>query len=100
MRSEEARVQADAGNPLPNETRVLSGREASVRSTSTGEQILAWLLIGGFHMVVDSLPCYLGQFEPNRATSLLLPHRVTFSRVPAGRNVIDLESDDVATTQL
>src|SRR5262245_55032381 len=100
MRSEQVWVQTDAGNPFTEKTSVLSGRQASVRPTPTGKQIVAWFLACSLHVVVDGLPRCLGQLEPHRATRFLLPDRSPVSRISTRRNVIDLERDDIATAEL
>ena len=44
MRPEEARVQADSGNPLGYQPRVLSGRHGGARATAAGKEELPGFL--------------------------------------------------------
>jgi len=69
-------------------------------STPTGEQIVAWLLVGSLHILVDCLPCCLGQFELDRPAGLPLPDASPINRITARCNVIDLKFNDIATTKL
>ena len=100
MRSEQVRVQTDADDPFSGESRVLPGREATVRPAAAGEQIVAPLLAGSLHVVVDRLPCCLSQFELDWTARLPLPNGSPVNCVAARCNIIDLECDDVATAKL
>ncbi len=42
----------------------------------------------------------LGQFKPDGLPGLLLPHRRPIDRIPARCNILDLEGNDIAATQL
>jgi hypothetical protein len=100
MRAELQRIEADAGNPLANKACVLSGGQAAVHTTSASEQELAGTSAGIPKMFVDSLPGLLGQFEPHRTSSLLLPDCCSVERIAIGSHVIDADSHHVATAQL
>lgn len=100
MHSQQVRVQADAGNPLTEKAGVLPRRQAAARSTPASEKIVTQLLAGRLHIVVNGLPCRLGQFELYRAASLLLPDGSPVNRIAVRRNVVDLERYDIATAKL
>jgi hypothetical protein len=101
MRPEQVRIQAYAGNPLREKTRVLPGRQTAVRPAPAGEQIVARLLAGGgLHVFVDGLSRCLGQLKPDRPTSLLLPNSRAIGCITARGDIINLERHDIATTEL
>src|ERR1700731_4655 len=64
------------------------------------EQKVAGLSVGGADVVIDRLPGLFGHLEPHGHAGLLLAHRRAFNGVSVRRNVLDLESDDIATAQL
>jgi hypothetical protein len=67
VRAELERVEADAGNPLADQTGVLTCREATIVA-ATGKQKLAGLPASCSQIPVDALPRLLGELEPDRAT--------------------------------
>ena len=66
-------VQADAVDPRGDESSILAGRQRLMR-TRAWEQELPCFLPTLAQIVVERLPCDLGQFEPDRSTGLPLPH--------------------------
>ena len=64
------------------------------------EGVLAGLLVGGTNIIVDGLPSLARQLETKGATGLPLPHCGTVGGVAMRSNVLHLDGDDVATTQL
>ena len=66
---------------------------------SPDEQELARLLVGSTDVVINRLPGLLGHLEANRLTGLLLPDRGPIEGVSTGGNILDLESDNIATAQ-
>ena len=66
---------------------------------SPDEQEFARLLAGSTDVVINRLPGLLGHLEANRLTGLLLPDRGPIEGVSTGGNILDLERDNIATTQ-
>jgi hypothetical protein len=93
-------VQADAADPLTDETSVLACRQMPIRPTTAWEQALAGLSIADPKVIVNSLPRYFGQLEANRPTGLPLSDVGSVNCVSVGRYVIDAESDKIAAAQL
>ncbi len=79
---------------------VLPGRDGSAATTTAGEEELSWLLTCGPDVVINRLTGLLGQLEPDGSARLLLSHRHTLDGVPVRSNVLDLQTDHVATAQL
>src|SRR5450631_1263465 len=100
MGTEQVRVQADACNPLGNEPCVLSRRDAPSRTAPAGEHEFARLLGSRSHIIVDRLAGLFSQLEPYRLSRLFLSNCGTIDCVPTGRDILDLEGDDIAATQL
>ena len=100
MGTEEVRVQPNAGNPRGDEPGVLPRRHAPSLTASADKQGFARFLTSNFYVVIDRLSGLLGQFEPDGLPGLLLPHRRPIDRIPAWRDVLDLQGDDIATAQL
>jgi hypothetical protein len=96
--TEQVRVQADACDPLGNETRVLPRRLALTLAASADEQEFAHLLASQADVVVNRLPSLLGQLEADRPTGLPLSHGRLIGSVAVRGNVFD--GDDIATAQL
>jgi hypothetical protein len=69
-------------------------------STTAAEQKLTRLLIGGSDVAVDRLSGLLRHLEPDRLAGLLLAHGCTLGGVTMGRNVFELQADDVTPSQL
>ena len=51
-------------------------------------------------MLVDCLPCLLGQLEPHGPSGLLLPNRGPVQGVAVGGDIVDADGHHIATTQL
>src|SRR5579862_6699664 len=64
------------------------------------EQELAGLLSGCPDVTVNRLAGLFGQFEPDRTPGLYLAHGCPIDVIAIRRNVLDLESDDIAASQL
>jgi hypothetical protein len=95
--SKEAWLQPDAGYPLADQSGILSRRYRSIRTTTTSEEELTWLLIGGTDVTIDRLSGLLRHLEPDRLAGLLLAHGCPIDRVTMGSNVLDPQADDVAS---
>jgi hypothetical protein len=99
VRAELERVEADAGDPPPDEASVLACREAMALAAATGKKEVARLPAGQPEVVVDGLPRLLGKFEPDRAASLFLTDRCSIERVAVGSYVIDANCHDITASQ-
>jgi putative ABC transport system substrate-binding protein len=64
------------------------------------EQALTWLLATCSQIVVERLPCDLGQLKSDRPTRFPLADRRPVDRVTVRRDVVHAESDEVASAQL
>jgi hypothetical protein len=100
MRPKEASVQTDAGNPFADQSGVLSRRYRSIPTTTTAEEELTGLFIGGSDVTVDRLSGLLRHLEPDRLAGLLLAHGCLIDRVTMRSNVLDPQADDVASSEL
>jgi len=100
VRSKEARVQPNAGNPLTDQPGELSRRDRSIPPATAAKEVLAWFLIGGSDVTVDRLSGLLRDFEPDRLAGLPLAHARPVDRVTMRSNVLDLQADDVASAEL
>ena len=89
-----------AAYPIGHETRILARRHALPWPPVPTEQKFARFLAEGSHVVVNGLPGLLGDFEPDRNARLFLPDGGAIDGVSMGRNVVDLESHDIAPAQL
>src|SRR5258707_9761385 len=100
MRAEEVRIEADRRDPARDKPSVLSGGHGAVATATTAEEKFTGFLSGSFDVVVDGLPCLLGQLKPDWPTGLLLPYRRTIDRVPTRRHVLDPKCDHITAPQL
>ena len=100
MRPKEAWVQPDAGYPLADQSGILSRRYRSIRTTTTSEEELTRLLIGGTDVTIDRLSGLLRHLEPDRLAGLLLAHSCPIDRVTMRNNVLDPQADDVTSSEL
>src|ERR1700686_4849637 len=98
MRPEHARIKSDPAYPVGEEPRILSGGKALVRVPLRGEEKFALLPVCHPEVIVDRLPGLLCHFEAHRPPRLLLPDCGPLNGVAVWGNVLDLESDHVATT--
>ena len=99
MRGVLERVQADAADPLADETSILACRQLQIGSATACEQALAKLSTADPKVIVHRLPRHFGQLESNRAAGLPLPYVGAVNRVTIGRHVVDAESDEIAAAQ-
>src|SRR5215471_13424375 len=99
MRPKEARVEPNASNPLADQSGVLPGRDWSIAPAAAAEQELARLLIGRSDVIVDRLPGLLRHLKPNGLTGLPLAHRSAIDRVTVRSDVLDPQTDDVASAE-
>src|SRR5487761_1358408 len=100
MRTEHARIQPDAAYPVAQETRILSDRKAPRWLTLRGKKELSMLPVRRPEVIIDRLSGLFGDLEPHRPTCLLLPDCRALNGVPVRGNILDFESDDIATAQL
>ena len=80
--------------------RALSDREGPAQPTLRGKKEISSLAVGGAEVVIERLPGLFGELKPHRPASFLLTHRCTLNGVAVRGNVLDFESDDIATAQL
>jgi len=100
VRPEEPRVQTNVGNPLTDQSDVLSCRYWQIPAATAAEEELTRLLISGCDVTVDCFSGLLRHLKPNRLTGLLLAHGCPIDRVTMGSNVLDSQADDVASSEL
>jgi len=100
MRTEHARIEPNTTYPVAEETGILSGRKALLGPTLCGKKELSVLPVRHTQVVINRLPGLFGDLEPYRSAGLLLADRRTLNGVSVWGNVLDFESDDIATTQL
>ncbi len=100
MRAEFQRIDADARNPLADQSRVLSGGQAAIDTASASEQELARATARDPDMFVNRVSRLLGQLESHRTSRLLLTNRSAVERVTIGGHVINANGYHVATAQL
>ena len=89
-----------AAYPIGHETRILARRHALPWPPVPTEQKFARFLAENPQVVVDGLPGLLGDFESDRNAGLSLPDGGAIDGVSIRRNVVDLESHDIAPAQL
>jgi hypothetical protein len=78
----------------------LSRGDRAVPQAAAGEEELASLLFGGPDVAAHRFPGLLGQLKPDRMSGFpLTDGRAIHSRA-MGSNVLDFETDDVATAEL
>src|SRR5207248_7868510 len=87
--AKEARVQTNAGNPLADQSGILSRRDRSIPTAMAAEKVLARLLSGGIDVIVNRLSGLLRHLEPDGLTGLLLAHSCPIDRVTMRSNVLD-----------
>src|SRR5262249_61388233 len=96
----DARVEADARDPLRDEPCVLPWRRAPADYATAREQKFTRLLACGPEIVVDRLPCLVCQLELDWAACLPLADCRAVNRVAVGGNVLDLKGPHAAATKL
>jgi hypothetical protein len=100
MGAEQVWVQPDAGNPLRYTPSVLPRSHTPLLPSAGCEHEFAGLLTGRPDVVVHCLTSLFRQFEPDRPPGLFLAYGRSIARITIRRNVFDLESDDIAASQL
>jgi hypothetical protein len=65
-----------------------------------GKKKISALAVRHAEIVVERLPGLFGELKLHRPTSFLLAHHCAINSVPVRGNVIDFDSDDIATAQL
>ena len=100
VRSELEGIEPDASNPLTDQACVLSSGQAAINSAPAGKQELAVAPACNPKMLVDCLPCLLGQLEPDGPSGLLLSNRRPVQGVAVGGDIVDADGHHIATTQL
>ena len=70
------------------------------RTTAAGEHEFAGLLGGRSHVIVDRLAGLFCQLEPDGLPGLFLSDRGPIDCIPTRSDILDLEGDDIAATQL
>jgi hypothetical protein len=92
--------RANANNPLADQSGVLSRRDWPIPRAVPSEQELVRLLIGGSDVIIDRLPGLLRHLKPNRLAGLPLAHRSAIDRVTVRSDLLDPQTDDVASSEL
>jgi hypothetical protein len=80
MCPEEPRVQTNAGNPLADQSGVLSRRNRLIPPATAAEEKFAGLFPGGSEVIVDRLSGLFRHLELDRLARLLLPHGSAIDR--------------------
>jgi hypothetical protein len=88
-------VQPDAADPLRNQSGVLPRCHAASGPAPCEGEIAGFLWCGS-QIIIDSLPCGFCELEPHRSARLPLSYSCSIDRIPAGRNVLELQRDNVA----
>src|SRR5262245_31982811 len=83
-------VEADAGNPIIDEPRILPGCETT-RRIPAAEQDLTWLPRRQPQIAVDGQPGLIREFKPNRAAGLFLADGRPFKSISARRYILDTD---------
>ncbi len=100
VRTEQGGIQANSGNPLREQARILTGREAAIWTPMTGEQEIAGFLAVCLEVVIDRLTGLLGDLELDRPAGLPLAHCRSVNSIPMRRDIPHLEAHYVTTPQL
>src|ERR1700730_14989577 len=100
MCTESACVEPNALDPFANQSRILARRDRSAGVAATGKKEFARLLVESSHILINGLACLLGQLKPDGLTCFLLTHCRTVNRISVRCDVLDLQSNDIATAQL
>jgi hypothetical protein len=82
VRPKEAGIQPNAGNPLADQSGILSRRYRAIRASTAAEEKLARLFIGGDDVAVDRLLGLLRHLEPDGLAGLLLANGCPIDRWP------------------
>jgi hypothetical protein len=93
-------VQPDAGNPLRQEPSILSRRHDVLLLAPGGEKELTGPLARHPGIVVHRLTCLFSQFKPDGPTGLFLAHGCPIDGIAIRGNILDLESNHIAASQL
>src|SRR5215471_3155507 len=96
----DARIEADACDPLGDEPRVLPRCHAPADRTTAREQKLAGPLACDPEVVVDGLTRLVRQLKLDRAACLPLADCRAIDRIAVRRNVLDLKGHHIAATEL
>ena len=78
----------------------MSCRQIATGTAAAGEKIITGLLTLACEVNVDRLSGLLGDLELNWPAGLSLPNRGPVDRVAVWRNILDLEADDIASSEL
>jgi hypothetical protein len=100
MRSELSWIEVNAADPPRDEARILARGQRPIRASATRKQALPRLEAAAAKIVVERLPGLLSQFEPDGPSGLLLANVGPVDGVAVGRHVIDIEGNEITTTQL
>ena len=98
--SQRPRVQTNAGNPLADQSGILSRRYRSIPPATAAEEEFAGLFLGGGDVIVDRLSGLFCHLELDRLARLLLPHGSAIDRKTMRSDVLDAQADDVTSSKL
>src|ERR1700720_4373866 len=90
----------DAAYPVADETRILPDREAPVWLTLRGKQKISSLPVRHMEVIIDRLPGLFGDFKPYGPTGLLLADRRPINGVSVRGNVLNSESNEIASDRI
>jgi hypothetical protein len=99
MSTKELRVQPDARDPLRNEPSELPGGHRSIDGSTREEKSRSSPLCSP-EIFVDGLSGLIRQLEFDRSASFLLPNHRAVDSISVWRNVLDLEADHIAASEL
>src|SRR5271163_4690396 len=100
MRTEKTPVEPNPVYPVADETRILSDREGPAWLTLRGKKKISSLAVCHAEVVIERLPGLFSELKPHRPAGLLLADRRAIDGVSVRGDVLDFESDYIATTQL
>src|SRR5262249_13117746 len=98
MRTEQGRIEPDTLDPDGDQTSILSRRHTSAQPTPATEKEFTGVLPCSTDVLIDRLPRLFSDLEPNRVSSLPLANGRPIDGVTMRRDVLNLESDDIACT--
>src|ERR1700758_2198005 len=87
-------------HPGMDDASVLPGRDVRLSSETAREQIAPIPEFDLRQPIMDRGPGLLGDFELHRSPCLFLDHGATVSHPAAGAYVVDLQADEIATSEL
>jgi hypothetical protein len=100
VRAEKTWVQSDTCDPLGHQSRILPCGYASFAIATTGEEEFARALARGLDIGINRLAGLLRQLKPDRMSGFLLTNGRTIDRKTVWSNILDLETDNITSSEL